>query len=176
MSSKYLKHLFEVLILVLLFSSPQATLPAGLIEATARKSAPDFSLLDASGSIVKLSDYKGKVVLLDFWATYCGVCKKEIPWYVQFEKQFKSRGFAAVGVSMDTSWGAIRPFMAEEKMNYPVVIGSWGLLGRFGLHVQALPITLLIDRGGRIADYHIGVVNKDQFEGEIKKLLTEKGS
>lgn len=140
------------------------------------KVAPDFSLRDSQGATLKLSDYKGKVVLLDFWATWCHGCRTEIPWYMEFENKYKDRGLAVIGVSMDTGWNTVKPFMAKEEMNYPVVIGNWGMLGRFGLHVQALPVTFLIDRDGRIADQHIGLVNKDQFESEIKKLLTEKGS
>jgi peroxiredoxin len=165
------------LVLSKVSSNPKAgAVPAGLRPASSRKAAPNFSLLDSKGATIKLSDYKGKVVLLDFWATFCTVCKKEIPWYEQFEDQYKKQGFAAIGVSMDTGWKPIRPYMAKEGMNYPIVIGNWGLLGRFGLHVQALPVTFLIDRDGRIADQHVGLVNKDQFESEIKKLLTEKGS
>jgi peroxiredoxin len=156
-------------------SNPSAPgVPVGLRPVAARKAAPDFALLDSKDATLKLSDYKGKVVLLDFWATYCGVCKTEIPWYEQFRSKYRSRGFAVVGVSMDTGWKAVRPFMAAEKMNYPVVIGSWGLLGRFGMHVKVLPITFLIDRDGRIADRHLGLVNKDRFEGEIERLLHEK--
>lgn len=138
------------------------------------KVAPDFSLLNSQGATLKLSDYKGKVVLLDFWAIWCHGCRTEIPWYMEFESKYKNRGLAVIGVSMDTGWKTVKPFMAKEKMNYPVVIGNESLLSRYGSH--AMPATYLIGRGGKIADYHIGVVNKDQFESEIKKLLAEKGS
>jgi peroxiredoxin len=143
--------------------------------------APDFSLLDSNGATLTLSDYKGKVVLLDFWATWCGGCKTEIPWYMEFENKYKDNGLAVIGVSlavigvsMDTDWKTVKPFLAEEKMNYPVVIGNEALLAGYGS--LEMPATYLIDRDGRIADYHIGVVNKDQFEGEIKKLLAKEGS
>jgi peroxiredoxin len=138
------------------------------------KVAPDFSLIDSKGATLKLSDYRGKVVLLDFWATWCHGCRTEIPWYMEFENKYKDKGLAVIGVSMDTDWNTVKPFMAKEEMNYPVVIGNDGLLERYGSH--SMPATYLIDRDGRIADYHIGVVNKDQFESEIKKLLMEKRS
>ena len=138
------------------------------------KDAPDFSLLDSNGTTLKLSDYRGKVVLLDFWATWCHGCRTEIPWYMEFQNKYKDKGLSVIGVSMDTGWNAVKPFMVKEKMNYPVVIGNDGLLERYGSH--SMPATYLIDREGRIANYHIGVVNKDQFESEIKKLLAEKAS
>jgi peroxiredoxin len=138
------------------------------------KVAPDFSLLDSDGATLKLSGYRGKVVLLDFWATWCHGCRTEIPWYMEFESKYRDKGLAVIGVSMDTGWNTVKPFMAKESMNYPVVIGSDGLLEQYGSH--SMPATYLIDREGRIADYHIGVVNKDQFESEIKKLLAEKAS
>jgi peroxiredoxin len=156
-------------------SNPKAgTVPAGLRPAASRKAAPDFDLLDSKGTMLKLSEYKGKVILLDFWATWCGGCKTEIPWYEEFENKYKDKGLAVIGVSMDTDWKTVKPFMAAENMNYDVVIGNDALLRRYG--ALAMPATYLIDREGRIADYHIGVVNRDQFESEITKLLLEKGS
>jgi peroxiredoxin len=137
--------------------------------AKPRKAAQDFTLRDSNGASVKLSDYKGKVVLLDFWATWCEGCKIEIPWYMEFEDRYKKSGFAAIGVSMDSDWKAVKPFLAEKKMNYPVVPGSDGLLNLYG--VRALPATFLIDRDGRIADSHFGMVNEDAFESEIRVLL-----
>jgi peroxiredoxin len=135
------------------------------------KAAPNFTLHDSNGAKLSLSAYKGKVVLLDFWATWCGGCRTEIPWYIEFENRYKHSGLTVIGVSMDTGWEAVKPFMAKENMNYPVVIGNDALPAQYGAH--AMPATYLIDRDGNIADSHIGVVNKDQFESEIKKLLHE---
>ncbi len=141
MSPQYLIRRRAMLTLMVFFLGVPPAALAGLIRAGARKAAPEFSLHDSKGPTVKLSQYKGKVVLLDFWATYCGVCRKEIPWYIQFEEEYAGRGLSVIGVSMDTDWKAVRSFMAEEKMDYPVVIGNWPLLGRFGVPIHALPVT-----------------------------------
>lgn len=174
MSPQYLIRRRAILVLIILFLGMPSAALGGLISAGVRKAAPAFSLHDSKGAPVRLSQYRGKVVLLDFWATYCGVCKKEIPWYMQFEQEYAGRGLSIIGVSMDTNWKAVRPFMAKEKMDYPVVIGTWPLLGRFGVHIQALPITFLIDRDGRIAVRNPGLVNRKEFEAEIRKLLEEQ--
>jgi peroxiredoxin len=135
--------------------------------------APDFSLSDSTGSPVKLSAYKGKVVLLDFWATWCGGCKVEIPWYMEFQNKYRNDGLAAIGVSMDENgWKSVKPFLEENKLNYPVVIANQGLSSRYG-GLTSLPMTLLIDRNGKIAESHAGMVDKDAFEKKIKTLLQE---
>src|SRR5208337_1155513 len=92
---------------------------------TSRKVAPEFALKDGSGKLVHLSDYKGKVVLLDFWATWCGPCNIEIPWFTEFEQKYKGRGFEVLGVSMDDDgWKAITPFVGLKKINYRIVLGD----------------------------------------------------
>ncbi|HTV54152.1 MAG TPA: TlpA disulfide reductase family protein [Terriglobia bacterium] len=145
---------------------------SGLIVASSRKTAPDFTLRDSRGAMLSLSGFAGKVVLLDFWATWCHGCRTEIPWYEQFASEDKKTGLAVVGVSMDNGWKAVKPFMLQEKMNYPVVIGSDSLLSRYG--IRALPATFLIDRNGKIADLHAGVVvNKEALERELTALLRE---
>jgi len=119
---------------------------------------------------VKLSDYRGKVVLLNFWATWCNSCKQEIPWFMQFESKYKESGLTVLGVSMDDDgWKAVRPFLQEKKLNYPVVIGSESLGKLYGLN--AMPRTVLIDREGKIALAYEGVVNREGCEKEIQALL-----
>jgi peroxiredoxin len=136
-----------------------------------RKSAPDFTLKDASGTAVKLSDYRGKVVVLNFWATWCGPCKVEIPWFIDFEKQYKDRDFAVLGVSMDDDgWKSVKPYVADKKINYRVVIGSDEVITLYG-GVDSLPTTFLIDRSGKVASVHIGLVSKMTYQDEITKLL-----
>ncbi len=136
-----------------------------------RKPAPDFTLKDADGKTVHLSDYKGKVVLLDFFATWCGPCKIEIPWFKEFERQNKDRGFSVLGVSMDDDgWEVVKPFLKDLGVNYRVVIGNDFTAQAYG-GVDALPSTFLIDREGRIAAVHVGLASRKDFEDGIQKLL-----
>ncbi|HXK02064.1 MAG TPA: TlpA disulfide reductase family protein [Verrucomicrobiae bacterium] len=136
-----------------------------------RKPAPEFALKDADGKTVHLSDYKGRVVLLDFFATWCGPCKIEIPWFMEMERQNKDRGFAVLGVSMDDEgWEVVKPFLAELGVNYRVVIGNDATATQYG-GVDALPTTFLIDKDGRIAAVHIGLASKKDFTDGIEQLL-----
>ncbi len=138
----------------------------------ARKPAPDFTLKDADGRPVSLSEYKGKVVLLNFWATWCGPCKIEIPWFVDFEQRFKDRGFAVLGVSMDEDgWDVVKPFLQEQRVNYRMAMGNDLVANQFG-GVASLPSTFLIDREGRIASVHIGLVSRRDYENDIQALLS----
>jgi thiol-disulfide isomerase/thioredoxin len=139
--------------------------------AEERKAAPDFSLRDANGAPLRLSDFKGKVLLLNFWATWCGPCKIEIPWFIEFENIYKNRGFAVLGVSMDDDgWRAVKPYLWEKAVNYPVVLGDGPVARMYG-GVESLPTTFLIDRDGRIAAEHVGLAGKSTYEGQILKLL-----
>ena len=145
--------------------------PVGKTEG-GRKSAPEFSLKDANGQTVRLADYRGKVVLLDFWATWCGPCKVEIPWFIEFERQFKDRGFAVVGVSMDEDgWNAIKPYVHDHNMNYRVLLGNDEVGSLYG-GVDALPTTFLIDRQGGIVSVYKGLAQgKEEFKNDITRLL-----
>jgi peroxiredoxin len=139
-----------------------------------RKPAANFTLADASGAKVALADYKGKVVLLNFWATWCGPCKVEIPWFVEFNKKYKDRGMAVVGVSLDDDgWKSVKPYLAEKKIDYMVVVGNDAVSKSYG-DVDSLPTTFLIDQDGRIAFTHTGLVSKDTYEKEIQSLLGDQ--
>jgi peroxiredoxin len=136
-----------------------------------RKKAPDFALKDANGNVAKLSDYRGKVVLLNFWATWCGPCEIEIPWFVEFQQQYKDRDFAVLGVSLDEDgWKSVKPFMAREKLNYRVMVTSEEVDQLYG-GVESLPTTFVIDREGRVASSHVGLAGKNTYRKEILKLL-----
>ena len=136
-----------------------------------RNTAPDFVLTDADGRKVKLSDYKGKVVLLNFWATWCGPCKLEIPWFVEFEKTFKDKGFAVLGVSMDEEgWEIVKPYIQQKQVNYRMMVATEEVAQKYG-GVEALPTTFIIDRQGKIASTHVGLVGKKDYENEIAQLL-----
>ncbi len=140
-----------------------------------RKAAPQFLLKDGDGRTVQLSDYRGKVVLLNFWATWCGPCKLEIPWFMEFERKYKDRGFAVVGISMDDDgWNAIRPFMREEGMNYRVLLGNDSVAQLYG-GVDSLPTTFIIDREGKIAAVHVGLVSKSSYENDLNALFDSAG-
>jgi peroxiredoxin len=136
-----------------------------------RHPAADFTLKDAAGKTVQLSDYKGKVVLLDFFATWCGPCKIEIPWFIEMERKYKDRGFSVLGVSMDDEgWEVVKPFLQELSVNYRVIIGNDFTAQAYG-GVEALPTTFLIDREGRIAATHVGLAGRKEFEDGIENLL-----
>jgi peroxiredoxin len=138
-----------------------------------RKKAPNFSLKDANGATVNLADYKGKVVLVNFWATWCGPCEVEIPWFVEFEQNYKNRDFAVLGVSMDDDgWKSVRPYIASHKINYRIVVGSEVVAQQFG-DIDSLPTSFIIDRDGRIAANHVGLVDKRDYQNEILKLLDD---
>ncbi len=157
--------------------SPRTVRAATVKPDKERKQAPDFTLKDANGHTVRLSDYRGKVVLLDFWATWCGPCKIEIPWFQEFERQYKDKGFAVIGVAMDEEgWNVVKPFAQHMSINYRVVVGddSIGDLYANG-GIDALPTTFLIDRGGRIASVHVGLSSKSDFEDDIQELLKPSG-
>jgi peroxiredoxin len=149
-----------------------ARLPGAVTPPILRKTAPGFALRDSHGSAVRLSQYKGKVVLLNFWATTCGGCKVEIPWFMEFADRYQGRGLVVIGVSLDDhGWKLVKPFLQEQKINYTVTVDSDKLTKRYG--VEALPMTLLIDRDGKIAVTHIGLVDKGACEGEIRTLLQD---
>src|SRR5690242_3883661 len=142
---------------------------------TARKTAPAFTLKDSEGKEVHLADYKGKVVLLDFWATWCGPCRIEIPWFTDMERQKKNQGFAVLGVSMDDDgWKVVKPFMSEMKINYRVLLGNDQIAKDYG-GLDALPTTFIIDREGKIVFVHQGVVSRRDFDDVINDELRFPG-
>src|SRR5579859_1439466 len=125
------------------FAFDQPTVRTALLPEKERKAAPTFALEDATGKTAQLSDYQGKVVVLDFWATWCTGCKQEIPWFSQFEKTYSKQGLAVVGVSMDDKgWTVVKPFLAETHVPYRMVLGNDPMAERYG--IQSMPDTFLI--------------------------------
>jgi len=132
--------------------------------------APDFTATDATGAQFQLSENAGKIVLLNFWATWCAPCKKEIPWFTDFQREYGNDGLVVIGVSMDEDgWKAVRPVIESKKINYRVAIGDEALSKKWGL--ESLPQTMLISRDGRVLIKHVGISSKDQYEREIVRAL-----
>jgi thiol-disulfide isomerase/thioredoxin len=135
--------------------------------------APKFELTDLSGQKLSLEDYKGKVVLLDFWATWCGPCRIEIPEFVELQKRYRDQGLQVIGISMDDGPEPVREFYKQFNMNYPVAMGDPKLAELYG-GIFGLPTTMLIGRDGRIYAKHIGATDISVFEKEIRELLLAK--
>lgn len=152
------------------------TAPPDLTPPDSRKAVPHLALTASNGKPIKLSAYKGRVVLLDFWATWCEGCKDEIPWFMEFQNKYKKSGLSGVGVSLDDDgWKSVTPYLHDHKINYLIVVGSWESAKQFGVD-KGMPVTVLIDRTGKIADVHAGVVDKASFEAEIQALLKENSA
>ncbi len=156
---------------ILASAADQPGVRAALVPQDQRQPAANFALTDSSGKTAKLSDYRGKVILLDFWATWCTGCKQEIPWFSEFQKKYGAKGFAMVGVSLDDGgWKALKPFLATANIHYRMLLGNPPMAQRYG--IQNLPDTFLIDRGGRVAAvYTAGIVDKDDVEANLKAIL-----
>ena len=156
---------------LVLFLAGCSHAPRELKSEGQRRTAPNFTLKDADGNPVHLADYRGKVVLVNFWATWCGPCEVEIPWFVEFEQKYKDQGFAVLGLSMDDDgWKSVRPYIATHKINYRVMIASEVVSQQFG-DIDSLPTSFVLDRQGRIATNHVGLVDKRDYQNEILKLL-----
>jgi peroxiredoxin len=134
--------------------------------------APDFTLTDLDGRKLSLSDYKGKVVLLNFWATWCAPCRTEIPHFVEMQNKLGPDGFQIIGISMDDDAKPVREFAQQFKLNYPVAVGDDKLAEKYG-GVLGLPISFIIDREGRIYAKHIGATDAAVFDNEVRGLLAK---
>ena len=136
------------------------------------KIAPDFSLQDLDGKPVKLSDLRGKAVLLNFWATFCGPCKVEMPWLIELQKQYGPQGLQIVGVALDDSGkDTIEKFAKNMGVNYMILQGEDSVGDAYG--AVGLPATYYIGRNGKIIDSALGLVSRSEIEDDIKKSLAE---
>jgi cytochrome c biogenesis protein CcmG/thiol:disulfide interchange protein DsbE len=145
--------------------------------------APDFTLEDLSGKKVSLASYRGKAVLINFWATWCGPCKIETPWLVELRNQYASKGFEILGVSLDDldpddkrefaqEKRDIAKFAAQEHMQYPVLIDGASIDKPYG-GLDALPTSYFVNRSGKVVATQLGLTSKDDIEGNIHKALGE---
>jgi thiol-disulfide isomerase/thioredoxin len=147
--------------------------PAVMIQANGdseHPDAPEISLTDIEGKRLDLADYKGKVVVLDFWATWCGPCRAEIPGFVVMQEKYASQGFSLIGISMDDDSAPVVDFYKEFRMNYPVAVGNQRIGELYG-GILGLPTTFLIGRDGRIYAKHTGGINPAIIEEEVQQLL-----
>src|SRR6202167_6845751 len=138
--------------------------------------APDFELLALDGRPLKLSDLRGKAILLNFWATYCGPCKIEMPWFVELQKEYGPQGFQIVGVAMDdASTDDIAKFAKDMGVNYPILLGKEAVGMSYG-GVNVLPTTFFLDRDGKVIAREFGLQSRSVFVDHIKEALGPGGS
>jgi peroxiredoxin len=144
------------------------TAVANLYPVDQRRPAEGFELKDANGALVRLSDLKGKVVVVNFWATWCGGCQTEIPWFVELYNKYKDAGLEIVGVSLDADgWKSVRPYLAQKPIPYHIALASDAMRDR----LTTLPVTILVDREGRTALTQLGVPAKMTYQADIEALL-----
>jgi peroxiredoxin len=135
--------------------------------------APDFTLRDTDGNKVSLSDYRGKAVLINFWATWCAPCKIEMPWLISLQDQYASQGFQILGISSDdssVSRADIAHFGQQEKIDYPLLLGDDAVSRKYG-GIDFLPTSFFVGRDGKVVAESAGLVSKDEIEANIKKAL-----
>lgn len=133
------------------------------------KPAPDFELETLDGKKVKLSDFRGKAVVLNFWATWCQPCKIEMPWFIEFQNKYRGEGVEIVGVAMeDTDRKDIEKFLKEMGVNYLILLGKESVGEQYG-GILGLPTTFYIGRDGTIVEQHAGLISKSEIEEHIKK-------
>jgi cytochrome c biogenesis protein CcmG, thiol:disulfide interchange protein DsbE len=155
---------------LLFFTRPNRASRAATLQQGQTLLAPDFTLPQLNGQPLRLSSYRGKVVLLDFWATWCVPCREEIPHFIELQDKYRADGFEIIGISMDDGPEPVRSFFQEFHMNYPVVMGNAKIGALYG-GVLGLPIAFLLDRDGRVYAKHIGATKLEIIEKEVVALL-----
>lgn len=143
---------------------------AGAAGCSDKKADLNFTLKDMHGADVRLSDYKGKVVLLNFWGTWCPPCRAEIPELITLADRYKDKGFVVLGLAQQDTPEDLRAFAEQYKMNYPSLLSTPEIEDAFG-PMFAVPMTFIVDRTGSICFKHMGPVTKEQVEKAIKPLL-----
>jgi len=169
-----LRTLFAALVLCCVVYTAFAQNANGVLKpANERKTAPEIGLEDSVGKPAKLRDYRGKVVVLDFWATWCHGCKEEIPWFAEFQRKYGDEGLRVIGVSLDDEgWKVVKPFIKTASVPYRIVLGNGATAKAYG--IGSMPDTFLIDRKGRIAAINVGMVDRSGLEKNIQTLLTQQ--
>ncbi len=166
------KSALITLVLAATFQQLQAVPPSEGCSAPARRAHLDFTLRDVGGREVSLAEFRGNVVLINFWATWCAPCRVEIPDLVALHRKYQSRGLVILGVSVDDPVSVLAPFVAAYHMTYPVLVGAGhrDFLEAFG-PLAAFPTSLLISRDGKVCARHVGVIETAGLERQIRLLL-----
>jgi len=177
-SKKYLPYLVAAVVVIflgaILFNSISSKGTTGPLDLPAELGvvgtlAPDFELATAEGGKAKISDYRGKIVMLNFWATWCGPCQREIPDFIGFQQKYGPKGLTIIGVALDEA-GKVTDFIKASRINYPVLIGNGEIAQAYG-GVRSIPTTVLIDREGKIINSFTGLRPPEQWAQAIEKLL-----
>ncbi len=143
----------------------------GLVPADKTIDAPAWTMADLEGDSLKLADYKGKVVILDFWDTWCPPCKKEIPGFIELQDKYGDDGLVIVGAAFGKHGkDKVKEFVDEYKINYPTVFATPLVAYQYG-GIQSIPTTFVIDRDGKLRGMHVGYVKKEIFEKQVIALL-----
>ena len=133
--------------------------------------APNFLLKTYDGKTVELAKLKGKVVVVNFWATWCGPCRAEIPAFIKAYDTYKSKGLEIVGIALDEDgWSKVQPFIEKNKINYPIVLGNADVAQQYG-GIEGIPTTFVVDRKGNIVDHEVGMLTRPMLEQKIKGFL-----
>jgi cytochrome c biogenesis protein CcmG/thiol:disulfide interchange protein DsbE len=147
--------------------------PGALAAPVTGEVAPDFTAVDSAGARLRLSDFKGRVTVLNFWASWCVPCAEETPWFIEFQQKYGRDGLAVIGVSLDDDgWKSVKPFIGGMGVNYRMVLIDSRIARLYG-GLEALPVTVVIDRSGRVAATYVGLIGHDEFEGSIRAMLDE---
>jgi thiol-disulfide isomerase/thioredoxin len=170
LSSLGIAVLFAGALFALALTSLRPLIRSSAPDPLSSSKSPVWELKDPDGKLVKSSDFDGKVVILDFWATWCPPCKAEIPGFIELQKKYGEKGLVVVGVSLDEQGpSVVKQFMNQFGMNYPVVMGNIKTMEDFG--GKAIPTTFVIDRSGKVVAKHVGFASKQTFEKEIEPLF-----